>query len=201
MSDDTGLTNRTALPLATFDKSRRQIEAAGRFLPGGVSSNFRLGMLPTPLIIERSDGPYVFDVDGNRLIDYYLGMGPMILGHNPEAVQRAVAAQLDRGILYGGQSRFEAETAELFCALVPCAEKLRFTSSGSEAVQAALRLARAATGRRVDPQIRGPLPRLVRQHPGLRHARPRKRRRSRASEPQSAAAPGRTRPPGAMSMY
>ncbi|MFA7665685.1 MAG: aminotransferase class III-fold pyridoxal phosphate-dependent enzyme [Burkholderiaceae bacterium] len=134
-------------PLASFDASRAAIAEAGRRLPGGVSSNFRYGIAPTPLVFERADGPWLFDIDGNRLIDYYLGMGPMILGHTPPAVLDAVREQLGRGILYGGQSRLEARAAELFCELVPCAEKLRFTSSGSEAVQAALALARAATGR------------------------------------------------------
>jgi len=140
---------------ATFDESKRRIAAASRFIPGGVSSNFRHGISPTPLVFERADGPWLFDVDGNRLVDYYLGMGPMILGHNPEPVRRAVAEQLERGILYGGQSVVEAEAAELFCSLVPCAQKLRFASSGSEAVQAALTLARAATGRRVVVDFHG----------------------------------------------
>ena len=150
-----GGANRPDLPPATFEESRRLIAAASRFVPGGVSSNFRMGMVPTPLVFERADGPYLFDADGNRLIDYYLAMGPMILGHNPEVVRRAVIAQLDRGVLYGGQSRIEAEAAELFCALVPCAEKVRFAGSGSEAVQAALRLARAATGRRIVVKFEG----------------------------------------------
>lgn len=133
--------------MTAFEESKRQIAAASRFMPGGVSSNFRHGIAPTPLVFERAQGPWLFDVDGNRLIDYYLGMGPMILGHTPEPVLAAVRAQLERGILYGGQSALEAEAAELFCSLVPCAQKLRFASSGSEAVQAALALARAATGR------------------------------------------------------
>jgi len=143
-----GRLNSQPTEFATFAESRRRIEAARRFMPAGVSSNFRFGMAPHPLVFERGEGPYLFDVDGNRLVDYYLGMGPMILGHNPEPVRRAVIAQLEQGILYGGQSRVEAEAAELFCSMVPCAEKLRFCGSGSEAVQAALRLARAATGRR-----------------------------------------------------
>src|SRR6185437_1915649 len=151
----TRLPNRDSGDPARFTESERCIALASRFLPGGVSSNFRLGMVPTPLVIERAEGPYLFDVDGNRLIDYYLGMGPMILGHKPEVVQRAAAAQLERGFLYGAQSRLEAEAAELFCSLVPCAEKLRFASSGSEAVQAALRLARAATGRSVVVKFEG----------------------------------------------
>ncbi len=140
---------------ASFEESKRSIAAASRFLAGGVSSNFRLGISPTPLVFERAEGPYLFDVDGNRLIDYYLAMGPMILGHNPPALRDAVVAQLERGILYGGQSRIEAEAAELFCAMVPCAERLRFASSGSEAVQAALRLARAATGRQIIVKFEG----------------------------------------------
>ncbi len=147
--------NLERLPFATFDESKRRIAAANRHMPGGVSSNFRLGMTPHPLVFERAEGPCLFDVDGNRLIDYYLGMGPMILGHNPDAVRRAVEAQLARGLLYGGQSPLEAEAAELFCSLVPCAEKLRFCGSGSEAVQAALRLARAATGRKVVVKFEG----------------------------------------------
>lgn len=133
---------------ARFDASRAQIEAACAHIPGGVSSHFRLGISPTPLVFERAEGPWLFDLDGNRLIDYYLGMGPMILGHSPAGVRQAVVEQLERGILYGGQSRLEAEVAALFCELVPCAEKVRFAGSGSEVVQAALRLARAATGRK-----------------------------------------------------
>ena len=133
----------------TFDESRRRIAEASKYLAGGVSSNFRLGISPTPLVLERGEGAILTDADGNRLIDYYLAMGPMILGHSPPDVIAAVRAQLDRGILYGGQSGLEAEAARLVCEMVPCAERMRFCSSGSEAVQAALRIARAATGRRV----------------------------------------------------
>ena len=131
----------------SFKNSAERIRQASRFLPGGVSSNFRLGISPTPLVLDRADGPFLYDVDGNRLIDYYLGMGPMILGHRPAAVVEAVRAQLERGILFGGQSEIEFEAAELVCGMLPSAERVRFSSSGSEAVQAALRLARAATGR------------------------------------------------------
>jgi glutamate-1-semialdehyde 2,1-aminomutase len=134
--------------LRTFDESRRRMQDASRYLAGGVSSNFRLGIAPTPLVFERADGPYLFDADGNRLIDYYLGMGPMILGHTPRDVIAAVEQQMQKGLLYAGQSAIETEAARLVCELVPCAELVRFNSSGSEAVQAALRIARAATGRR-----------------------------------------------------
>ena len=132
-----------------FEESRRRIAAASRYLAGGVSSNFRLNISPTPLVFERAEGAFLFDADGNRLIDYYLGMGPMILGHTPPDVIAAATAQMANGLLYGGQSGPETAAARLVCELVPCAERMRFCSSGSEAVQCALRLARTATGRRV----------------------------------------------------
>jgi glutamate-1-semialdehyde 2,1-aminomutase len=124
-------------------------------MAGGVNSNFRLNIAPTPLVFERAEGPYLFDVDGNRLIDYYLGMGPMILGHSPETVRAAVHDQIGKGILFAGQSDLEAEAARLVCSLVPCAERIRFGSSGSEVVQGAIRLARAATGRRIILKFEG----------------------------------------------
>jgi glutamate-1-semialdehyde 2,1-aminomutase len=133
----------------TFEESRRRIAHASQWLAGGVSSNFRLNISPTPLVFERAEGAYLIDADGNRLIDYYLGMGPMILGHTPPDVIAAATAQMQKGLLYGGQSGPETEAARLVCEMVPCAERMRFCSSGSEAVQVALRLARTATGRRV----------------------------------------------------
>ena len=139
----------------SFDESRRRMVEASRFLAGGVSSNFRLGISPGPLVIDHADGAHVIDADGNRLIDYYLGMGPMILGHTPADVCDAAARQLSRGLLYGGQSAIEVAAARLVCEMVPCAELVRFNSSGSEAVQGALRLARAFTGRRTIVKFAG----------------------------------------------
>jgi glutamate-1-semialdehyde 2,1-aminomutase len=141
--------------MTTFDRSRQLLAAAGKHLPGGVNSNYRLGISPTPLVFERADGPYLYDVDGNRLIDYYLGMGPMILGHSPAGLIAAVEEQLHRGILFAGQSEVEFAAAKLVCELVPCAEMVRFGCSGSEVVHAALRLARAATGRDVVVKFEG----------------------------------------------
>ncbi len=138
-----------------FDASKALIKKAEAFLPGGVNSNFRLGISPTPLVFDRGEGAYLIDADGNRLIDYYLGMGPMILGHNPPAVIEAAKAQLDKGVLFAGQTEVEFEAARLVCELVPCAERVRFGSSGTEVVQAALRLARAATGRRTIIKFEG----------------------------------------------
>jgi glutamate-1-semialdehyde 2,1-aminomutase len=141
--------------MTSFTKSRQLLADAAQYLPGGVNSNYRLGISPTPLVFDRGEGPYLYDVDGNRLIDYYLGMGPMILGHNPAPVLAAVAEQLKRGILYAGQSEIEYAVARLVCQMVPCAEMVRFGCSGSEVVQAALRLARAATTRNMVVKFEG----------------------------------------------
>jgi glutamate-1-semialdehyde 2,1-aminomutase len=131
----------------SFPRSADRVRAASSIVPGGVNSNFRLGVAPTPLVFERGDGPYLYDIDGNRLIDYYLALGPMILGHSPADVIAAAHRQLDTGLLYGGQSELEYEAARRVTEMVPCAERVRFAGSGSEAVQLALRLARAVTGR------------------------------------------------------
>ena len=141
--------------MTTFYGSRQLIAEASQHLPGGVNSNYRLGVAPTPLVFERGEGAYLYDADGNRLIDYYLGMGPMILGHNPAPVLEAVQAQLGSGILYAGQSRIEQEAARLVCEMVPCAERVRFSCAGSEVVQAVIRLARAATQRSVIIKFEG----------------------------------------------
>lgn len=131
-----------------FDSSAEAVREGARLMPGGVGSDFRRGTAPTPLVIDHGQGPCLVDIDGNRFIDYYLGMGPMILGHTPEPVIEAIERQARRGILYAGQSALEYRAAELVIEMVPCAERVRFGSSGSESAQAALRLARAATGRR-----------------------------------------------------
>ena len=154
MTAEPALQNAAGSAMA-FDKSAQQIRDNAQWIAGGVNSNFRLNIAPTPLVFERAEGPYLFDIDGNRLIDYYLGMGPMILGHSPASVRQAVHDQIDRAILFGGQGSLEVEAARLVCDMVPCAERVRFGSSGSEVVQAALRLARAATGRRVILKFEG----------------------------------------------
>lgn len=131
----------------SFARSRKRVEEACAFVPGGVNSNFRLGVAPTPLVFTRGDGACLYDIDDNRLVDYYLALGPMILGHSPKDVIAAAHRQLDTGLLYGGQSEHEYEAALRVTQMVPCAERVRFAGSGTEAVQLALRLARAATGR------------------------------------------------------
>ena len=130
-----------------FDASYDQLRRGSTYIAGGVNSNFRSVMPITPLVFEQADGPYLVDVDGNQFVDYVLGMGPMLLGHRPPAVIEAVQRQLGASLLVGGQTPLEYEAARLVHELVPSAELVRFCSSGSEADQAALRLARAATGR------------------------------------------------------
>lgn len=135
------------MPHYSFERSRALIAEAKQYMPGGVNSFARLGVSPTPLVFEKAEGPYLYDVDGNRIIDYYMGLGPIIIGHRPPEVIAAVKAQLELGVLYSGQTELEFEAARLICEMVPCAERVRFAVSGTEAVQLALRLARAATGR------------------------------------------------------
>lgn len=130
-------------PLA---RSRTLFERAKHVLPGGVSSDARR-LAPLPLYIDRASGSRIWDVDGTGYVDYVMGQGPAILGHCAPAVVEAVQAQLTRGHVYSAQHEQEVEVAELVCSLVPCADSVRFNTVGSEAVHAALRLARAVTGR------------------------------------------------------
>lgn len=130
-----------------YQRSAALYTRARDALAGGVSSNFRLGGDPHPLYFQRASGAHVVDVDGNDYVDFVLGMGPAILGHVAAPVTEAVAAALPRAQLVAGQTLDEVELAERVCDLVPAAELVRLGSSGTEMVQAALRIARAATGR------------------------------------------------------
>jgi glutamate-1-semialdehyde 2,1-aminomutase len=130
-----------------YARSSAQLERARRSLAGGVSTAMRAAQRPVPLVIDHASGSHVFDLDGNDYVDYVLGFGPMLLGHSPAPVIEAVSAQLRRGLTYGAQHELEAELAERVVQTVPCAELVCFSTTGSEAVHAALRIARAATGR------------------------------------------------------
>jgi glutamate-1-semialdehyde 2,1-aminomutase len=127
---------------------------ASASLPGGVSSPFR-AKFPVPLYFEDGQGARIKDVDGNEHIDYALAWGPLILGHRHPAVVEAVRRQAERPHIYGAEHELEYLVAEQVQAMAPCAERIVFTSSGSEAVQAALRLARAFTGRRLVVKFEG----------------------------------------------
>lgn len=131
------------------EQSKLWHERACRVIPGGVNSNVRLNSEPIPLTYTHGRGSHIWDVDGNEFIDYVLGQGPMLLGHSPEPVMKAIRKQTERGgLVFAGQSELEVRAAELIVAHVPCAEMVRFNTTGSEAVHAAIRLARAATGRK-----------------------------------------------------
>ena len=128
---------------ALFRRARRRI-------PGGVNSPVRAfhGVGGTPPFIASGKGAYLTDEDGNRYVDYVGSWGPLILGHAHPAVLRAVRAAAAKGTSFGAPTRLEVELAERVCAALPSVERVRFVSSGSEATMSALRLARAATGRK-----------------------------------------------------
>ncbi len=124
-------------------------QQAVQVMPGGVSSPVRAfrGVGGTPLFIERGEGPYVVDVDGNRYVDYVMSWGPLVLGHAHPAVVEAIRQQATRGTSYGAPTALEVELANLVIDLMPSVEMVRFVNSGTEATMSALRLARAYTGR------------------------------------------------------
>ena len=132
-------------------RSRRLFESAKEVLPGGVNSTARTtyaGWEPYPIFAAGGDGPYLYDVDGNRYLDYLLALGPLMLGHRPPAVlTRVQEAVGSLGTLFGLPYELEQQVARKFLRAVPSADAVRFTNSGSEAVGSAVRLARAATGR------------------------------------------------------
>jgi glutamate-1-semialdehyde 2,1-aminomutase len=125
------------------------IERAERLFPGGVNSPVRAfrSVGRPPIMLERGEGPYVWDTDGRRYIDYIGAWGPAILGHADPAVVAAVVAAARNGFALGATNPLEVELGEAIQAALPSMERLRFTSSGTEAVMSALRLGRAATGR------------------------------------------------------
>ncbi len=130
------------------------LERARQSLTGGVSSPFR-AKLPVPLYFKDARGPRATDVDGNEFIDYALAWGPLILGHAHPKLVETVSRQAAKPHCYGAQHELEFALSEKMCAMVPCAERVAFTSSGSEAVQAVLRLARAYTGRNLILKFEG----------------------------------------------
>jgi len=134
--------------------SRALLARAQQSLTGGVSSPFR-AKFPVPLYFRDGCGSRLEDVDGNRYIDYTLAWGPLILGHRHPRLVEAVRAQAGRPHIYGAEHELEYLVSEKMQALVPCAERVAFCSSGSEAVQLALRLARAFTGRNLVLKFEG----------------------------------------------
>jgi glutamate-1-semialdehyde 2,1-aminomutase len=130
-------------------RSTELFDEAQRLIPGGVNSPVRAfrGVGGVPRFIDRGEGPYLYDVDGNRYIDYVLSWGPLILGHAHPAVVEAIREQAGKGTSYGAPTSHENDLASLIIEAVPSVEMVRLVSSGTEATMSALRLARAYTGR------------------------------------------------------
>jgi glutamate-1-semialdehyde 2,1-aminomutase len=132
-------------------KSHQIITRSLQLMPGGVNSPARAfgGVGGEPVVFDRAQGAYLFDVDGNRYIDYIGSWGPMILGHGHPKVLAAVHRAVDRAFSFGAPTEAENELCELIVAAVPSIEMLRLVSSGTEATMSAIRLARGFTGRDV----------------------------------------------------
>ncbi len=133
----------------TLSHSHTLYQEAQQLLPGGVNSPVRAfrGVGGEPIFIDSARGPYLFDVDDNRYLDYVQSWGPMILGHAHPSVVEAVIQASKRGFSFGAPTEAESELAKLVIESVPSIEMVRFVNSGTEATMSALRLARAYTGR------------------------------------------------------
>jgi glutamate-1-semialdehyde 2,1-aminomutase len=138
----------TAAGVVTSE-SQAIMARARQLFPGGVNSPVRAfgGVGGEPFVVQRGEGPYIWDADGNRYIDYVLSWGPLVLGHAAPVVLDALAEVMQRGTSFGIPTGLEVQLAELIVKRMPHVEMLRFTSSGTEAAMSIARVARAATGR------------------------------------------------------
>lgn len=137
------------LSMQSHEKSARLYAEAQCVIPGGVNSPVRAfkSVGGDPLFMQRGDGPYIFDVDGNRYVDHVMSWGPLIFGHAPPQIIRAVTDAAARGTSFGASTEAEVRLAEKIVAAVPSVEKVRLVNSGTEAVMSAVRLARGFTRR------------------------------------------------------
>jgi glutamate-1-semialdehyde 2,1-aminomutase len=136
-------------PRSRYPLSEKHFRLASRILPGGVDSPVRAfkSVGATPLFIARGRGATIEDVDGHRYIDYVMSWGPLIHGHAPRGLLKALAAAAARGTSFGAPTELETELAQRVAMLMPSLERVRFVSSGTEATMSAARVARAATRR------------------------------------------------------
>lgn len=141
--------NTTGKPDISREKSAELYEKAKTYFPGGVNSPVRAfrSVHGTPLFIEKGDGCHVWDADGNQFIDFCCSWGPLILGHNNAKVREKVTEAMQKGMSFGAPTALENELAELILKHNKFIKKLRFVSSGTEAVMSAIRLARGYTKR------------------------------------------------------
>jgi len=129
--------------------SQTAFNEAQELIPGGVNSPVRAfkSVGGTPIFIEKGEGGYLLDIDGNKYIDYVQSWGPLIFGHADETIENAVIDAVKKGLSFGAPTLAETQLAKLVVDLIPSMEKIRFVSSGTEAVMSAIRLARGYTGR------------------------------------------------------
>lgn len=146
-SNESGGYNDGSKPDISREKSAQLYEKAKQYFPGGVNSPVRAfkSVHGVPLFIEKGDGCRIWDADGNEFIDFCCSWGPLILGHNHEKVRESVTAALQNGLSFGAPTLLENELAELILQNNRYLEKIRFVSSGTEAVMSAIRLARGYT--------------------------------------------------------
>jgi glutamate-1-semialdehyde 2,1-aminomutase len=132
-----------------YQRSSSLFQDAQKVIPGGVNSPVRAfkSVGGTPIFVDTAKGAYLYDVDGNRLIDYISSWGPMILGHVYEPVIEALSQRAKKGTSFGMPTALETEIAELAIAMIPNMDKIRFVNSGTEACMSAVRLARGVTQR------------------------------------------------------
>ncbi len=132
-----------------MDKSKELFSKAREIIPGGVNSPVRAckSVRSDPLFIARADGPHVYTEDGQKYVDYVMSWGPMLLGHNHPAVNKALHEAVDKGTSYGAPCKAEIELAKAIVDALPGVEMVRMVNSGTEATMSALRLARGYTGR------------------------------------------------------
>ena len=133
----------------TQSRSKQLFDAAQKHIPGGVNSPVRAfrAVGGTPIFFERAQGPYMFDADGKRYIDYVMSWGPMILGHDHPVVLDAIREQLEKAMTFGTPTELEISLADKICEQVPGMDMVRMVNSGTEATMSAIRLARGYTGR------------------------------------------------------
>ena len=133
-----------------LSRSQKLQQRAEQYLPGGVNSPVRAfhAVGGDPPFLERAEGAYLWDADGNRYLDYFGSWGPMILGHAHPVVVEAIQQAAQRSPSFGASTAAEADLAELVISAMPAIEKMRFVSSGTEATMSAIRVARAFTNRR-----------------------------------------------------
>ncbi|WP_395803238.1 glutamate-1-semialdehyde 2,1-aminomutase [Daejeonella sp.] len=148
-SEDEPIVNSTVKPDISREKSAELYEKSKTFFPGGVNSPVRAfkSVYGTPLFIQKGDGCFIWDADGNQFIDFCASWGPLILGHNNTAVREKVTEVMQNGMSFGAPTALENQLAELILKHNKFIKKLRFTSSGTEAVMSAVRLARGYTKR------------------------------------------------------